>query len=440
LFSSELVGPVEAGLLKAKAPKAGDEWLPNTRLKSKSESLSYGLVVLWHVHVEYDSKLSNPSLGGAAVQEATYGPITLDFDINDKLRVEPGSTVGAYSYLMTETTGKPGDPWYSKITSSGSAETAPAAGVQFGRWIQLCDPDLEVKDPDTPSAPNRVYLLVTVSFPVTTTVEAPDVPPTQKEDDAGVGLPSASDAFNQDGLAYDFSQTVNKDSIHPPPPQVWTAEANNFNYKITTSNLSLEYSVPKGADGSYADNLLNPAVTRLGGYKEVKQSRNLASDGNGWSIHGNNQIRVLVDGVDASSSFNTRRYYRSWTSPLASNKPAPENTDSGSFSGVPWQGDTEGAGASWIDIPGEQTPLRPASWPAERFLEEFVVMVQNFPEFGLLYFNVVCDTLPNYYRVRMNAAIQITPDEWCALKGQDAPFQKPADGNAIFDSNWQGAT
>lgn len=82
----------------------------------------------------------------------------------------------------------------------------------------------------------------------------------------------------------------------------------------------------------------------------------------------------------------------------------------------------------------------PDSWPQERFIQEFLVTVHLLPEFGFLYFIVVIDTKPNYYRVRMYPAKKITIDEWCKIKQMSMPYQSEAtSGQTSVDSGWQKA-
>jgi hypothetical protein len=68
-------------------------------------------------------------------------------------------------------------------------------------------------------------------------------------------------------------------------------------------------------------------------------------------------------------------------------------------------------------------------------MQEYLVGVKGFPEFGGLYFIVVVDTKPNEYRVRMYPAKKITINEWCAIKTRNRPYQdETSSGAAVVDS------
>ncbi|HEY3249016.1 MAG TPA: hypothetical protein VGK88_12095 [bacterium] len=154
-----------------------------------------------------------------------------------------------------------------------------------------------------------------------------------------------------------------------------------------------------------------------------------------WFVHGNSRIQVIVDGDDASTSFAVSRFLTDWIQPID-----PSGRRVGTLKGGGWKLDTERTSGGWIDVPGEKLTLSSNKWPQERYMQEYLVGVKGFPEFGGLYFIVVVDTKPNTYRVRMYPAKKITIDEWCAIKTRKTPYQtETSSGAAAVDSGWQGA-
>jgi hypothetical protein len=152
--------------------------------------------------------------------------------------------------------------------------------------------------------------------------------------------------------------------------------------------------------------------------------------GGGSLLHGNNRTRVMVDGNDASTSFAVSRFLTDWVQPINQT-----GQRVGNIRGGGWRLDTSLASGGWVDIPGQTLPGSPNTWPQQRYMQEYLVGVNGFPEFGGLYFIVIVDTKPNEYRVRMYPAKKITINEWCAIKTRNRPYQdETSSGAAVVDS------
>lgn len=176
--------------------------------------------------------------------------------------------------------------------------------------------------------------------------------------------------------------------------------------------------------------------TRSGqGYSSITSNFARGKGGRGgWFIHGNSRIQVMVDKIDASTSFSISRW-------KAESIQRIDGTGRriGQIRIAPWHIDTQAVGGLWIDIPGQDLTPSPGKWPQERYMQEYLVGVSGFPEFGGLYFIVVIDTKPNWYRVRMYPAKTITIDQWCSIKSRTTPYQNEASSGSPVDSGWQPA-
>ena len=93
---------------------------------------------------------------------------------------------------------------------------------------------------------------------------------------------------------------------------------------------------------------------------------------------------------------------------------------------------------NWYDMPSPAL-LRPPTWPRQRLVQEFLVGVKRFPEFGFLYFFVTIDTKPGWYRVRKSQARKITAQEWCRIEATPRSLADLSQPQAD-DSGWRAAT
>ncbi|HEV8340206.1 MAG TPA: hypothetical protein VGR25_11215 [bacterium] len=173
------------------------------------------------------------------------------------------------------------------------------------------------------------------------------------------------------------------------------------------------------------------SVPRGKGYSPVASSYYAKGKG-GWFIHGNSRIQVMVDGKDATPSFEITRFLTDSIQSIDRN-----GRRVGQISSDAWQLDTEAVGGLWVDVPGQHLVDPPDKWPRQRYMQEYLVGVRGFPEFGALYFIVVIDTKPNAYRVRMHPAQTISIAQWCAIKARTSPYQNEESSGTPLDSRWQ---
>jgi hypothetical protein len=189
-------------------------------------------------------------------------------------------------------------------------------------------------------------------------------------------------------------------------------------------NLALEYV-------SSSDDVLG-LTAKKGSFTPVNPNYAIQDGGGGWFLHGNNRVQIKVDGQDVSRSFSIERLLRDWEQPTdqSGGRVGKISVNYG------WTMDST-ALRFWSDVPGESFAIAPNSWPQQRYMQEYLVGISQFPEFGALYFNVVIDTKPNWYRVRMYPAKTITIDEWCTIKKAQTPYRNETNsGQATIDTGW----
>jgi hypothetical protein len=188
-----------------------------------------------------------------------------------------------------------------------------------------------------------------------------------------------------------------------------------------------------------------------------------AVDGNRHFLHPNVEVRLMIGNDDVThfmktypryglKYFEVARRRRSWIAPLHSDNEnaGPYRTPPGHQSG--WIEDPTGAPGdgnpgqgwytkpNWYDMP-TTSPGAPSSWPRQRLVEEFLLGVKNFPEFGFLYYATVVDTKPPaggqpaQYRVRKTQAERINEPKWCSILNSPSPR---VDSTPVLnDSGWQ---
>jgi hypothetical protein len=401
------------------------------------------MVVLWHLEVTANQVWENASLeatpGVSMKIHSELQPFSYMVDINHMLRMEPGSGQLTYGY-NSELKEMSGGLLIQDSVVKTPGGAADLDAFTSGRNLPLCDKEIAVTDHPSSPVPNTFFLSAMKDVPVVLTVTSIGAPkPYVSNADTPIGV--------EFYIPYDYTKSDQEGSIKPAElpygafhsmlnyPQGYgtpTVISDEVSYRLTTKNLELKYSVPD------ADNLLDATVTGFPDYKAVNGNKNLATNGSGFLIHGNNSIEVLVDGNNESATFKTLRYHNAYLAPLSSKKPTNANTNKKKFPKAPWEGDTSPDASSWADIPGDIEPSEPDKWKAMRFFQEFVVMVSGFPEFGALYFNVTVDTVPGSFRVFMSHETKITIDQLCKIKNSKSPFQQPNPATSI-DTGWQSA-
>lgn len=186
--------------------------------------------------------------------------------------------------------------------------------------------------------------------------------------------------------------------------------------------------------------LLENQSKNIGGW--VKNITPLDKDtlgryGSSFVIHGNNRIGVTENGIDVSAVSPIFRVWRVWSAPLDPSK--RERTGeyrTGEHSSFVNDGT---GGYTWVDIPGHQVSLAASERKPERVLSEFLVGVQDRPEFGGLQFAVVVDATVVDYRVRMYRAVHKSEAEWLDLFALGFGFSGAGDRVTAAVPGWKPA-
>ena len=175
-------------------------------------------------------------------------------------------------------------------------------------------------------------------------------------------------------------------------------------------------------------------ISQTARFKEAaSKSKTLAIHAGMLVVHGNNRIILQKGGVDVSKKYRTYRVWRVWSAsldPKTGETTAPYTTGGSTAFTI----DTADSGSSWVDVPGQQVL---GERKPERILMEFLVGVEDHPEFGGLLFIVVLDITPTRYRVRMYKEVQFTSQGWTEVfpKG----FSKSNERLAVALPTWKPA-
>jgi hypothetical protein len=128
-----------------------------------------------------------------------------------------------------------------------------------------------------------------------------------------------------------------------------------------------------------------------------------------------------VNGDDSSSHFKMILFWRDWHAPINSRMVGYPRT-AGYQADGPWQSDTVSAGTIPMDVssllPDKTTPAD--KW-ATIHLREYLVAVDQFPEFGFYYFIVAVTEAPNICRIEGWQAHRINSSDWQQIKQGNRP-------------------
>jgi hypothetical protein len=423
----------------------------STRVRGKEMARRFMAngITLWHVKVQstqvFDITNNQPAPAVTAIH-TEVNPLTLEFDVDHQLQIDPTSVQATYVYTSDLKYSMAGMTMYTE-SSRPPGKTFTFLQATAGRNLKPCsgaDPYLNVParpgDPDPAgfaTIDNTFRIAASIDVPttlITTSITGPLV----KNADTALGL--------QVDVQYDPTQTTNNSTL-PPTGVPWAAIHTAFNVPsgqgvstvtnaaactITAKALGLTY-IPSPTDVR--------ANTDSSWASYAKISENLMSGGGNYVVHANNQVRPTVAGQDVSAQFKIYRYVRSWMAALgADGKRAGDYGVTATIGTAPdWlfdNGDGNGnvTAGGWYDIPGGPLlPADPTKWPRVRQIDEFVSSVYQFPEFGFLYYFVIWDIFPNAYRVRTYPARTITLNQWCAMR--KSPSAQPT----VDDTTYQGA-
>jgi len=236
----------------------------------------------------------------------------------------------------------------------------------------------------------------------------------------------------------DVQDYLTKAAAEFPVPLLFSNPKGSVQYTLQQKNLDIRLD-KKGVDlipyTSYKGNTaLSPNLCYY--------AKAASPEEESYFLHGNFFVQVTVDGKEQvqlgsgvpDGPFHIWRIGRNWSAPVdASGNP-------GAFVGGDWFMDNTGPGnTDWVDVPGAGGgKSRPSTWLTSYTLVEFLVSVDKYPEFGILYFVHIVDTKPGAYFIRVLDFGKISPDlaktiygtsgqPYCASNGAGVPFPGPKD-------------
>jgi hypothetical protein len=307
-------------------------------------------------------------------------------------------------------------------------------------------------------AANTFMISSRLAWPAVAITTVPPTSSTVNLEDAGPLY-----ALTEQEVPYEYQVLVNRGTVDLPGYEAvmgLTKIKRTITYTITRKRMDLELLPPctSAVTSRCAKDLVRtPWLVCSTGCTQIND--NHAITGGGLHlIHPNVDIRLKIDGEDATEYmthapngdivyFEIVRRRRTWLAKLLSDnenvgayKPVTDAQGMDNLTGTGWYDDHTGriggrmTRPNWVDMPSSQF-ADPASWPAERMVEEFLVGVKRFPEFGFIYFATMIDSRPGgWYRVRQTDSKPITEREWCSIERTSAPYLSSA---RVHDTGWK---
>ncbi len=298
---------------------------------------------------------------------------------------------------------------------------------KLSRYIQEDLPELNESDGGTDQSPGTVAIAGTLHLDgMKYTVQPPP----------GISMPQASGvtSFNVPFVAqatYDAGETSQKNDVSTSGGD-HTLQASG-KAQIDCRNATLEMQA--------IDTDLTTVSGIAGNQFPQHPSPYLASDpaSGSYLVHGNIIVTPRVDGGDWSEKLSTLRRMREWAWSLQAGG-AQESSVArrGKLIGnSTWNDDNLTGKTSWLDVPGGPIVSGPNGLPAQRFLQEFIWGVANWQCFKYLYFIVVTDTKPGWYRSRISQAIPIDKATYKEItKNAPQPYKTEDQVSFAADSTW----
>lgn len=415
--------------------------------------------VIWNMRLSIEriteSGLENnphPIASGRVSLFESLSPLTLDFEIDHNIKIRDKSLKVDYKWKYEE------KHWYANQLAyychgEENGNKLVDYSLAFKRHIKTGANEelLDVYDYDEMekefaetfkmfkiSQPDNTFWLDYKTI-ISAKSSAIDYLSGQKHPESYEMLQSFDDYFTG---PYRYDEKVNQETdrlmVTVPSLGIVKKMSYKISYRLERKNLTIEYH-PQPFDMTYHPMVAvykdgerrakEPYLIKLVG-KDWEHTGKLY---HGWAIHGNNMIIPKVEGVDKSDTFNTIRFMREWLTPIDEN----DRIIGKYIMGKKWHNDNLSGKPSWVDVPGCVIVTEADQWTASRYLQEYLVAVERFPEFGFLYYIVVVDTKPNQYRVRMYKAKHIKAEEWAMIKKSPQPYLNEVTGQLELDSGWR---
>lgn len=311
---------------------------------------------------------------------------------------------------------------YSATGKLNQSTDYTAAEVKTGREIKIEDERLAAKgvSGEQPDRTFGVDFNLGFDVPTKYTMKIPFVPPPA---DSQLSQTYKDIAY----FDYDYTRITNTAaSWELQLPDAVTKIFTNINARTYTAEATItrkDWWLRQNIKSSSVRTPTSKAPTKGGTWVDLDKDPNATYDpeGGGLLLHGNVTFDLAGAPANTIEQFNTVRDMRVW------NK-KPGGSDPGFGELQPWHDDCLGDQPntfrpSWFDLPGNLYPLehKADNLPNEIYLAEFLWAVQSYPEFGMLYYYVMIETKPNYYRLYVSPAVNVSEKQWEALRSSKSP-------------------
>ena len=395
--------------------------------------------VLWDLEVSAESSLNYEiGFGGITMNGTTSSRMRLRCELDADLRArnekaDSGAESTGDLHIGEHAAG------HGNATPGGDGTRVERVAVSR-RW-ECRLPGYVLKDVPAPDQPEQTFKLdLRVSVPFRTEIHvnfmgAPSPPPQEHVTSMGVPYafaydPSRAEPHQAQGV--DLSDYLTELVKTAPLPGKLGEVRGTISYRLAKRKLELRYGETK-LDVSALKYRDNRAVDR-----HVSTSD---PGGNSWMVHSNMAGQVLVDGrnhvsIDlrgndfehrVRSPFRIWRIARSWEL-REDGKPLRDVSTRGAEGGDSplldrgWIRDHSEPTEDWIDSASIGNALPPPSrWTPKGVLDEFLVGVENFPEFGFVHAGFALEIRKNAYRIGYAASRKVSVEEAEKIYRSTAP-------------------
>jgi hypothetical protein len=243
-----------------------------------------------------------------------------------------------------------------------------------------------------------------------------------------------------------------------PPGVKLSNPEGSVHYTLQQKTLDLLLQKTDEDLTKYTEYKANMAKTKNVWYNEEAATLGI---GGTHTLHGNIFVQATIDGKEQvrlfengpESAFHIWRIARTWTAianesgdyrKLETGKAPdkPQKGEEGIYLNGGWTIDNRGAdNVDWVDVPGAKGIFKsPGKWPISKNINEFLVSVDKYPEFGILYFASFIYTRPGkYYATVLNFG-KIDRDVAKKIyRNSDCPFfmnEGPGPVRSPVDDDW----
>jgi hypothetical protein len=350
-----------------------------------------------------------------------------------------------------------------------SADDPTARELLVGRNVKLCDDAISVQTEGARRyrlpKPNTFVISNNLIWPTSATTYYSESG--KRLTSAAVDSAQPLLSLTEQDVPYDYRELINRGTAKLTPfsgPGGFRQISRTINYTIVRhQTMKLEFLRQCRPDGAQPTQNPPECVPNLIGNRTLVQCTGCTTVDDYYArygahfffIHPNVEVRLKIGNEDVTN-FTTRarnrqlkyfepiRLRRAWDSGLRSDDAGDGHYQLVTDGPNGWVDDPTGAAETgaiaepnWRDMPAPGEARQPPAWPRKRIVQEFLLGVKGFPEFGFLYYATIVDTRSGWYRVQKSNAERITAEEWCRIK--QSPRPRWTGLNPLDDSTWRQA-